>query len=163
VVEVWRLVIGGDGVPLFSDKHPFKDGVYSNIMAPGLHFNQAALEKVSEAIRNFVAPNGLRYFARPRLVVVPIHLEFIAHRLFEEPDIQAKYPQGYCVLDFLDDPDAWYVMSTLHGLVHLDKQPFQLDLSIQDGRLVLEGSQSYGVGYNNPRAIFGVFPESDKR
>ena len=172
--RTYRPSIVGDGVPLFSNEHTYGDhttskGVYSNIADKGYHLTEAALEEIIEPINMMPVPGGIRSRAQPRKLVVPIARQFTAHRLLKSdypaplPVASKFFPEGYCVLDYLTDKLPWYVLTTINGLISIEWKPFKLDLKVEGDALVLEGSQSYGVGYNNPRAIFGIFPESDKR
>jgi hypothetical protein len=147
--------IVGDGCPLFSDNHPTDYGNYSNILPPS-HLNAAALERAFEQIRSFQDQAGLRIMARPRKLVVPIALEFAACRLTKA--FSDFFPEGYQVLDFLKDPNAWFIVTTVLGLRSFEWRPFRLDLKIEEDCLVFEATQSYGAGYTNPRAVLGCFP-----
>lgn len=162
--RVYNPRIRGDGEPLFSERHPIKDGSYSNIISGSLPLSQAAIERGGVEINRIPLGNGHQLRARPVLLVIPVELEFQAHRLLhqhpdEPPEAPRSYPDGYCVLDYLEDPKSWYLTTSITGLISLEWQPFRLDLKVEDGKLVLEGSQSYGVGYTNPRAIVASFPE----
>jgi hypothetical protein len=161
--KVYNASYLGDGAPLFGE-HPIDDGVYTNSPTwKGRHvdLNETALEWMAAEIQKtpLQAP-GVRAGARARKLVVPPENEGTAFRLFEGGDSTALhfYPEGYCVLDHLQDPLAWYVLTTIGGLRSIEKTPFKLDLCVDGNKLVLEGSHSYGCGYNNPRAIFGSFP-----
>lgn len=156
--RVYNAAIGGDGVPLFAE-HPIDTSTYSN--RGEFDLQELALEHISALIKVLPLQNGNRAMPRARKLVVPIPHEFRAARLIKaihEVD-PSLYPEGYCVLDFLNDPTAWYVLTTIKGLVSMEKTPFKLDLRVEDDNLVLEGSHSYGCGYKNPRAIFGCFPD----
>lgn len=156
--RVYNAVIGGDGVSLFSAEHRIKDGGYSNIFEP-VSLTEIALEGIAICIRKLPDRNGMLLLARPKKLIVPVHLQFTADRLFQEPAIRATYPDGYCVLDFLTHPAAWFVQTYIPGLISVEWKPFRLDLKVEGDALILEGTQTYGCGYNNPRAIVGCFPD----
>ena len=153
--------VAGDGQPLFSPKHPHDHGVYSNIMEPAVYLNQIAIERVAIAIRQMPWANGQKSLARPVLLVVPIHHQFMAERLMQDEIEKKLCPEGYQVLDYLEDPEAWFLKTTVHGLFSMHWAPFRLDFRVEGDSLALEGSQSYTPGYNNPRAIFASFPKGD--
>lgn len=162
---VYNPAIGADEVPLFSPAHPYADGVYSNVF--DCELNEAALERAAVLINRMPLANGMLSRTRPRTLVVPIELEFVAHRLMAglAEDIAKNpkgYPQSYCVLDFLKDQKAWFLTTSIEGLISLEWEPFRLDLRVEGDKLVLEGSQSYGAGYNNPRGCFASFPGEAK-
>jgi hypothetical protein len=148
----------GGGTPLFSLKHQIDTGVYSNMLDPASELNEMAVEMAAVAVRKLPDQAGSRALANPKLLVVPTGLEFSAHRLCKG-DHAASWPQdGYCVLDYLVNPKAWFLTTTIKGLVSIEKAPFKLDLKVEGDALVLEGSQSYAAGYMNPRGVFGSFP-----
>ena len=152
--------INGDGVSLFSDKHPSdRSGVYSNICK--LDLNESSLEYAVQQIRAFQDDAGLRMLARPLSLIVPIELEMSAMRLFhgDAACISEKFSEGYWVLDFLTDPKAWFVKTSIPGLISMERHPFRLDILIDGASLLLEGTESYGCGYNNPRACFASYPK----
>lgn len=157
---------GGDECPLFSSRHPYYDGRfnYSNIAHWDL--NETAIEAISGLIRQFRDQAGLVLLASARKLVVPTSLEFTAARLLEgfreDGEKRQRGPllaDGYCVLDFLRDQNAWFLTSNIVGLRSIEWEPFRLDIKIEGDKLVLEGTQSYGCGVVNPRGIFGSFPE----
>lgn len=156
--NVYNPTIGGDGCPLFSD-HPIDNGKYSNLLAPAACLNETALEVASAQIGRFPDQAGNLIRARPRKLIVPIWLQFTAERLLKAA---AMPVEGYQVLDFLNDKKAWFLTTSVKGLVSVEWKPFRLDLIVEEGRLVLEGSQSYGCGYRNPRGCFASFPEAEK-
>lgn len=155
--SVYNPTIGGDGVPLFWGDHPIDNGKYSNLLTPAAELNERALEVASNQIRVFPDQANNRMFARPRKLLVPIELEFVAERLRGTPAFPVE---GYQVLDFLTDQRAWFLTTSIKGLVSVEWKPFRLDLFVEEGRLVLEGSQSYGCGYRNPRGCFASFPKA---
>lgn len=151
---VYNPAIGGDGVPLFDERHPYRDGYYSN--KAGFDLSEAAVEDLAVRIRDFRDVAGLRLLARVRKLIVPIHLEFAAERLFRD-GWMPFVSEGYQVLDYLENPKAWFLLTTVTGLVSITRQPFRLTTKIEDGGLVIEATQSYAVGHHNPRACFGSF------
>lgn len=158
--NTYNGAIVGDGRPLFDERHPIDQppSYYGNRYAFDL--NVAALEFIHTRIRELPDQAGLRLLARSRMLVVPAHLELVAQRVMtgvrqENPSV---CPEGYCVLDFLTNPRAWFVLSSIHGLRSFEKKPFALDLKIEGGDvLVLEGSQSYACGHSNPRAVVASY------
>lgn len=162
--RVYNSAIVGDGVPLFSEHHPTKNGTYSNIMVPRSYLNEGSLEAICGLINALPLVNDTRSRAKPRLLIVPIQLQFTALRLFDYLKNQygrvpEALPQGYQVLDYLEDPEAWYVTTSIDGLVSVEWEPFKLDLKIEEGSLIIDASHSYGCGHINPRGIMASFPE----
>ncbi len=160
VGEVYNPSIIGDGCPLFSQKHPYDHGEYSNVGAFGL--NEAGLEAVAEKLPRLPDQAGLMSRAKPRMLIVPIEMEAVAYRLMLAmgKDASPAMPsEGYRVLDYLTDPDAWFVKTSLDGLISTKRHPFRLDLCVSGSGLALEASQSYGMGYCNPRSCFASYPK----
>ena len=111
---------GGDGVPLFSTSHPLvSGGVNSNTPATPADLNETSLEAAVIQIAGWTDERGLLIAAKPRKLVVPPSLMFVATRLLEtelrvgtnDNDINAiknngSIPEGYTVNHFLTDTDA---------------------------------------------------------
>lgn len=178
VLNTGTTLIGtviGDNQPLFSTAHPIDNGTYSNRPSPDIGLNEAGIEYLLQLIRVFPDQAGLRMFARGRRLAVPIALEFTAERLTKaelRPGTNANditaflssggLPEGYQVMDFLSSPTAWFVKSSVPGLVSYERIPFELDMQVDPltGNLLIVGYQRYGVGWRNPRAVSGSFPSA---
>lgn len=159
VGSVYNQSTIGDGNALFSENHPNRPGTYSNVCKYAL--NEAALEYVATKIRALPDYAGLPLMARTAKLVVPVALQFTAHRLMQalvEEHHEYLCLEGYQVLDYLTDPHAWFVTTSIAGLVSINRKPFRLDFTADGGDLILEGSQSYGMGHYNPRACFASYP-----
>jgi hypothetical protein len=165
----------GDGQPLLSTAHPIDVGVYANRPSPDLDLNEAALEYALQQIRVFPDQAGLRLLARSRKLVVPIALEFTAERLTKAElrpgtntnDITAYLssgglPEGYQVMDYLTSPYAWFVLSTIKGLVSYERVPFELDMQVDPitGNLMIIAYFRFGTAWRNPRGIWGTLPSA---
>lgn len=158
--HVYNPSIGGDGNALFSEGHPYRNGSYSN--ATNLELNEENLAVVSGKIRELPDFAGLQLRARPVKLVVPIALQYRAHRLMLElaktENGRSLFPSSYCVMDYLTDVHAWFVTTSIAGLASVSWKPFKLDFSVMGDDLILEGSQSYGAAYYNPRTCFASYP-----
>ena len=111
----------GDGQPLFSTAHPLvSGGTNSNTTATGVDLNETSLENAVIQIAAWTDERGLLIAAKPRKLIVPPALMFVATRLLEtelrvgtnDNDINAlknngSIPDGYCVNHFLTDTNAW--------------------------------------------------------
>ena len=163
----------GDGQALLSTAHPIDVGVYANRPSPDLDLNEAALEYALQQIRVFPDQAGLRLLARSRKLVVPIALEFTAERLTKAElrpgtntnDITAYLssgglPEGYQVVDYLTSPYAWFVLSTIKGLVSYERVPFELDMQVDPitGNLLIIAYFRFGAAWRNPRGVWGTAP-----
>ena len=163
----------GDGRPLVDTAHPIDVGTYANRPNPDLGLNESALEYALQVIRVFPNQAGLRMLARSRKLVVPVALEFEAERLCKAElrpgtdtnDITAflssgGLPEGYQVMDYLTSPFAWFVLSSIKGLVSYERIPFELDMQVDPvtGNLMIIAYFRFGAGVKNPRGVFGSFP-----
>jgi hypothetical protein len=172
---VYQSTIVGDGQPLFSTAHPIDNGTYANRPSPDLGLNEASLEYATQQIRVFPDQAGLRMQARAQRMVVPIALQYTSFRLTRADlrpgtannDITAYIAAGALkennqVMDYLSSPTAWFVTSSIKGLVSFNRIPFELDMQIDPvtGNLMIIAYQRYGVGYVNPRSCWGSFPSA---
>ena len=174
--NTYNTNIGGDGVALCSAAHPIDGGTFSNTFSTQLDLNEASLLSALTNIRtNFRDQAGLKIFARGRKLLVPPALEWVAARLVHTPlrpgtgdnDISAlqatgSLPEKYEVMDFLTSPYAWFVQTTVDGLMFLERIAFEMSMEVDfiTDNLLVKGYQRYYVGYKNPRAVFGAFPLS---
>jgi hypothetical protein len=163
----------GDGQPLFSTQHPIDTGVYANRPSPDLDLNESSVEYMLQLIRSFPDQAGIVKFFRGKRLVVPKQLEFIAERLTKTElrpnttsnDVNATLssgalPDGYQVMDFLTSAFAWGITTTVRGLVHFDRIPFEIDMQVDPitGNLLIIAYERQGVGFKNPRGIVFSFP-----
>jgi len=112
---------GGDGVELFSTAHPLvSGGTNSNEPSTPADLNETSLEAAIIQISLWTDERGLLIAAKPRKLIVPPALQFVATRLLEtelrtataDNDINAirsmgAIPELYAVNHYLTDTDAW--------------------------------------------------------
>lgn len=174
--STYNASIGGDGVALCSTAHPYDNGTWANKPTNELDLNEASLLTALTAIRsNFRDQAGLKPFARGRKLLVPPKQEWVAARLIHtelrpgtaDNDVNAmratgSLPEGYEVLDFLTSDYAWFVLTTIPGMLHLERIPFEMSMEVDfiTDNLLVKGYERYYFGYKNPRAIWGTFPTS---
>ncbi len=166
----YNAMIGADGVPLLSTAHPIDGGTYANTFSVPLDFNESAVESSLNAIRVMKDQRGLLGNFRGRKVVVPLAQQWVAERLFRteyrtgtaDNDVSAiissrALPEGYAVNEYLTGNYAWFILTNVMGLVYLQRIAFEMDLEIDPttGNLLVIGYERYGIGYKNPRGIFG--------
>lgn len=125
---------GPDGVALLSASHPNAsgNGTQSNILAVASDLNEAALEQIDINIGGFTDDAGLKIAVKPKKLVIPKELKFIATRVLQstlrpatannDPNalrILSTIPEGYTVNHWLSDTDAWFVKTDCpNGLIH---------------------------------------------
>jgi hypothetical protein len=165
--------VGGDGVALFSTSHPVDGGVNANRPSVDLNLNESALEQAELAIRYFTDQANLRILARARKLIVPPQLEYAAIRLLQtelrpgtanndvNAQVQGRFmPDGYVVLDFLTSQYAWFVKSSIKGLLYLQRRAFDTDMQVDftTDNLLVKATERYSASYYNWRAAWGSFP-----
>lgn len=167
--------VGGDGVALFSTAHPIDGNTWANRPTVDVDLSEAALENAQIAIRYFPDQAGLRIMARGKLLIVPPQLKYVATRLLmtelrpgtANNDVNAlkwgdDYSEGFQVMDFLTSPYAWFVKTTIKGLLYLERRRFDTDMQVDftTQNLLVAGTERYSFNYFNPRAAYGSFPSA---
>ena len=162
----------GDGQPLFSTSHPLvSGGVNSNTTATGVDLNETSLENAVIQIAAWTDERGLLIAAKPRKLIVPPALMFVATRLLETElrvgtnnnDINAlknngSIPEGYTVNHFLTDTNAWFLTTDVpNGLKHFVRTPLQnsMDGDFDTGNVRYKARERYSFGVSDPLGIYG--------
>ena len=165
-------VNGGDGVPLFSTAHPLvSGGTNSNTPAVQADLNETSLEAAVIQIAGWTDERGLLIAAKPRKLVVPPNLMFVATRLLEtegrvgtaDNDINAlanngSIPEGYTVNHFLTDTDAWFLSTDVpNGMKHFVRSPManSMDGDFDTGNVRYKARERYSFGWSDPLGMFG--------
>ena len=163
---------GGDGQPLFSNAHPLvSGGTNSNIPSTAADLNETSLEAAVIQIAGWTDERGLLIAAKPRKLVVPPSLMFVATRLLEtelrvstaDNDINAlksngSIPEGYTVNHFLTDTDAWILTTDVpNGLKHFVRTPMQnsMDGDFDTGNVRYKARERYSFGWSDPLGMYG--------
>lgn len=163
---------GGDGQPLFSNAHPLvSGGTNSNIPATAADLNETSLEAAVIQIAGWTDERGLLIAAKPRKLVVPPSLMFVATRLLEtelrvstaDNDINAlksngSIPEGYAVNHFLTDTDAWFLTTDVpNGLKHFVRTPMttSMDGDFDTGNVRYKARERYSFGWSDPLGMYG--------
>lgn len=169
----YNAAFGGDGVALCATNHPVDGSTWSNRPSPDTDLNEAALESALTSIRYFPDQRNLRIFCRGRKLLVPPQLKYVALRLLytelrpgtANNDVNAMLQAGdlgekFMVMDFLTSSFAWFILTDKKGLYYLQRKAFETDMTIDflTDSLLVKAYERYGVGYFNPRSIFGSFP-----
>jgi hypothetical protein len=163
---------GGDGVELFSTAHPLvSGGTNSNEPATPADLNETSLEAAVIQIAAWTDERGLLIAAKPRKLVVPPSLMFVATRLLETElrvatnnnDINAlknngSIPEGYTVNHFLTDNNAWFLTTDVpNGLKHFVRTPLatSMDGDFDTGNVRYKARERYSFGWSDPLGVFG--------
>jgi hypothetical protein len=164
--------VGGDGVQLFSTAHPLvSGGTNSNTPATQADLNETSLEAAVIQIAAWTDERGLLIAAKPKKLVVPPSLMFVATRLLETElrvgtnnnDINAiknngAIPEGYTVNHFLTDVNAWFLITDVpNGLKHFERIALQnsMDGDFDTGNVRYKSRERYSFGYSDPLGVWG--------
>lgn len=162
----------GDGVTLFSTAHPTVAGVTnSNRPAVDVDLNETALEQAVIDIAAFKDERGLLIAARPRKLIVPPALMFVATRLLQtelrvgtaDNDVNAlksngSIPEGYRVNHYLTDADSWYITTDIpNGLKHFVRTSLStsMDGDFDTGNVRYKSRERYSFGVSDPLGVYG--------
>jgi hypothetical protein len=163
---------GGDGVALFSTAHPLvSGGTNSNTPSTQVDLNETSLEAAVIQIAAWTDERGLLIAAKPKKMVVPPSLMFVAKRLLDtelrvataDNDINAikqmgAIPEGYCVNHFLTDPNAWFLTTDVpNGMKHFVRTPLQnsMDGDFDTGNVRYKARERYSFGWSDPLGMWG--------
>jgi phage major head subunit gpT-like protein len=162
----------GDGQVLFSTQHPLvSGGVNSNTPSTAADLNETSLENAVIQIAAWTDERSLLIAAKPRKLIVPPSLMFVATRLLEtelrvstaDNDINAlknngSIPEGYTVNHYLTDTNAWFLCTDVpNGLKHFVRTPLStgMDGDFDTGNVRYKSRERYSFGVSDPLGIFG--------
>jgi len=163
---------GGDGVALFSTAHPLVNGgTNSNTFATQADLNETSLEAAVIQVAGWTDERGLLIAAKPRKLIVPPGLMFVAKRLLDtelrvgttDNDINAlkamgSIPEGYKVNHFLTDVNAWFLLTDVpNGLKHFNRVSLgnSMDGDFDTGNVRYKSRERYSFGWSDPLGAFG--------
>ena len=163
---------GGDGVGLFSSAHPLvSGGTNSNIPSTPADLNETSLEAAVIQIAQWTDERGLLIAAKPKKLIVPPALQFVATRLLEteqrvgttDNDINAlknngSIPEGYTINNFLTDNNAWFLTTDVpNGLKHFVRQSLvtSSDSDFDTGNMRYKARERYSFGWSDPLGMYG--------
>jgi len=163
---------GGDGKVLCATDHPLvSGGTNSNTFTTQADLNETSLEAAVIQIAAWTDERGLLIAAKPRKLIVPPSLMFVATRLLQtelrvgttDNDINAlkslgSVPEGYRVNHFLTDVNGWFLCTDVpNGLKHFVRTPLQnsMDGDFDTGNVRYKSRERYSFGWSDPLGIFG--------
>jgi hypothetical protein len=164
--------VGGDGVALFSTAHPLVNGgTNSNTPSTQADLNETSLEAAVIQIAAWTDERGLLIAAKPKKLIIPPALQFVATRLLEtnlrvgtnNNDINAlknngSIPEGYTINHYLTDVNAWFLTTDVpNGLKHFVRTPLQnsMDGDFDTGNVRYKARERYSFGWSDPLGVFG--------
>ena len=162
----------GDGKTLFATDHPLiSGGTNSNRPTVGADLNETSLEAAVIQIAGWTDERGLLIAAKPRKLIVPPQLQFVATRILEteqrpgttDNDINAlrnngSIPEGYTVNHWLTDPNAWFLITDVpNGLKHFVRVPMTtgMDTDFDTGNNRFKARERYSFGASDSLGAFG--------
>jgi len=162
----------GDGQVLCSTAHPLvSGGTNSNTPSVQADLNETSLENAVIQIAAWTDERGLLIAAKPKKLVIPPALQFVATRLLEtelrvgttDNDINAiknngSIPDGYTVNNFLTDTNGWFLTTDVpNGLKHFVRSPLtqSMDGDFDTGNVRYKSRERYSFGASDPLGIFG--------
>jgi phage major head subunit gpT-like protein len=163
---------GGDGVPLFATNHPLvSGGTNSNTQTTPADLNETSLEAAVIQIAAWTDERSLLIAAKPKKLIVPPALQFVATRLLEtqlrvgtaDNDINAivnngSISEGYTVNNFLTDPNAYYLTTDVpNGMKHFVRTPLSnsMDGDFDTGNVRYKSRERYSFGWSDPLGMWG--------
>ncbi len=162
----------GDGKVLCATDHPLVGGgTNSNRPTTGADLNETSLENAVIQIAAWTDERGLLIAAKPKKLVIPPALQFVATRLLEtelrvgtsDNDVNAlknngSIPGGYTVNNWLSDTNAWFLLTDVpNGLKHFTrtKMTTSMDGDFDTGNVRYKARERYSFGVSDPLGIFG--------
>jgi phage major head subunit gpT-like protein len=173
--QTYSPQVGGDGKALFAPDHPVVGGAFANMpVGAQVDLNESSLLNAQITVRStFVDNRNLLINAGARKLLIPPQLEPVAARLMKtelrpgtsDNDVNvipmvAGGISDYVVDPYLTSPTAWFVLTDVDGLLYLERRPFETDMQVDfiTSNLLVQGSERYTFGCEDPRAAYGSFP-----
>lgn len=164
----------GDGVALLSTAHPLVNGA-TNSNRPAAHadLNETSLEAAIIAMAGWTDEKGLLLAAKPRKLVIPPALMFVAARLLDGPkdarqgtadrDINAivskgSIPEGYTVNHWLTNTTQWFLLTDVpNSLKHFVRVAIKQEMlgDFETGNARYKARERYSFGVSDPLGIYG--------
>ncbi|MEE4292198.1 MAG: Mu-like prophage major head subunit gpT family protein [Cycloclasticus sp.] len=162
----------GDGQTLFSAAHPLvSGGTNANTPTVAADLNETSLESAVIQISQWTDERGLLIAAKPKKLIVPPQLMFVATRLLEteqrvgtaDNDLNAiksngSIPEGYGVNHYLTDTNAWFLTTDIpNGLKHFTRVAMStsMDADFDTGNSRYKARERYSFGVSDPLGIWG--------
>jgi len=161
---------GGDGVVLFSDDHPTRNGTQSNLLTAA-DLSEAALEDACIKIMQAKNSRGLNI----ALIAQSLHVHpndwFEANRIMKSVlqndtannainalKATSALPKGIKVNHYFSDADAWFIRTNApRGMIHYTRRKAALtkDNDFNTGNAKAKCWERYSDGWSDFRAAYG--------
>lgn len=160
--------LGGDGASLCSTSHPLVGGgTNSNRPSVGVDLNETSLENAFIQIAAWTDERGLLIAAKPKKVVLPPSLQFVAERLFKtdgrvgtnDNDINTmKGKLPYVINHWLTDTNAWFMLTDVpNGLKMFERVALKtgMDGDFDTGNVRYKARERYSFGWSDHLGVWG--------
>ena len=161
---------GGDGATLVSNFHPLVGGGFnSNTFSTRADLNETSLEQAAIQISGWTDERGLLLAAKPKKLIIPKELPFVATRLLDtqlrtgtsDNDISAivsngTVPGGWSVNHWLTSPTAWFLTTDVpNGLKHFNRVPISTsnEGDFESGNMRYKSRERYSFGEHTSRSL----------
>jgi len=165
----------GDGVTLFNTAHPTVSGLTnSNTPSVAVDLNETAIEAMTIQIAAWVDERNLLIAAKPKKLIIPPNLMFVAERLIKsryrtgtsDNDISAMVamntiPEGYAVNHFLTGNYTWFVKTDVpDGAKHFQRVPLKTsdEEDFVTTNYLYKARERYSFGISDPLGLWGTNP-----
>jgi hypothetical protein len=162
----------GDGKELCATDHPLvSGGTNANEPSVAADLNETSLEAAVINIAAWTDERGLLIACKPRKLIIPPALQFVATRLLEtelrvataDNDINAlktngSIPEGYTINHYLTDANAWFLKTDCpNGLKHFTRvgMSTSMDGDFDTGNARYKARERYSFGVSDPLGIYG--------
>jgi hypothetical protein len=162
----------GDGKTLFATDHPLvSGGTNSNRPTTGVDLNETSLENAVIQIAAWTDERGLLIAAKPKKLIIPPALQFVATRVLEtelrvgtaDNDINAlknngSIPGGYAINHYLTDSNAWFLTTDVpNGLKMFSRVPLStsMDVDFDTGNSRYKARERYSFGVSDYLGAYG--------
>lgn len=162
----------GDGQTLFSNAHPLASGGTNSNVPPTMNdLNETSLEAAVIQIAAWTDERGLLIAARPRKLIIPPALMFVAERLLQTPgrvgtadnDINAMkamgtIPEGSTINHWLTDTNAWFIKTDIpNGAKMFQRVAMKtaMDGDFITGNVRYKARERYSFGFSDPLGFWG--------
>jgi phage major head subunit gpT-like protein len=163
--------LGGDGKALCASDHPLVGGGTNSNLGTAADLSETTLEAAVIQINQWLDERGLLIVAKPRKLVIPPQLQFVATRLLEteqrtgtaDNDINALknngiFPGGYVVNNYLTDTNGYFIVTDIpNGLKHFVRVPLKtgMDSDFDTGNARYKARERYSFGWSDHLGVWG--------
>jgi len=163
---------GGDGKELFATDHPLVNGgTNNNTQTTAADLNESSLENAVIQIAAWTDERGLLIAAKPRKLIIPPSLQFVATRLLDselrtstaDNDLNAiksngAIPEGYTINHYLTDTDGYFLTTDVpNGMKYFVRTPLttSMDGDFDTGNVRYKARERYSFGFSDPLGMWG--------